>query len=178
MLATKAPHDPNSRFVVTLLDSFTHKGPNGSHLCLVIEPMGPSVSAILNAPIEDYDPLNPQPRRFPKDRVKRTLRQVLLALQFLHGNGVVHGDLQSGNILFAIKDLSSVKPEVLSQTATNSRIEHLQRTDGKVDLWAPSYLAVGMPLSDFVLEGDDEIVKIIDMGGGTYLHCSVPFVSR
>lgn len=168
LLASQAPRDQSSRYLVTLLDSFTHKGPNGSHSCLVLEPMGPSVSSILNAPHQTYDPLNPPVRRFPKDRVKRILRQVLQGLDFLHRNGVVHADLQSGNMLFAIKDLASVDAESLRQTPENSQVEFLERVDGQADLWAPKYLAVAMPLSDYVLEGDDELVKITDLGGGMY----------
>jgi hypothetical protein len=40
----------SSRYIVQLLDSFVHKGPNGQHDCLVFELLGPTVTAVLAAP--------------------------------------------------------------------------------------------------------------------------------
>src|SRR6267378_655915 len=41
--------------VTELLDKFDHEGPNGVHLCLVFEPMGPSV----NSMVEELPCFNP-----------------------------------------------------------------------------------------------------------------------
>ncbi|KAK1542476.1 serine/threonine-protein kinase SRPK3 [Colletotrichum paranaense] len=165
LLAERVPEDPCSRFVVALLDSFYHDGPNGRHLCLVLEPMGPSLSSVLNAPAEIYDPRNPPVRRFAKDKTKRILRQVLSGLQFLHENEIVHGDLQSGNVLFALQDLTHFERQVLKQAEDTTNIDHLRRIDGKPDKWAPKYLAVSEPLSEFALTGLDEVTKLSDLGG-------------
>lgn len=89
-------------------------------------------------------------------------------LSFLHSRGVVHGDLQSANILFAIHDLCSVPTERLRQKVEDSRIEVLNRLDGKVDKWAPEYLVVAKPLDDYMLPEEDEVVKIIDMESCEY----------
>ncbi|KAL0940234.1 serine/threonine-protein kinase SRPK3 [Colletotrichum truncatum] len=164
LLAKRASEDPGSRHVVNLLDSFYQDGPNGSHLCLVFEPMGPSLSSVLNAPVEIYDPLNPPVRRFEMAKTKRILRQVLLGLRFLHDSGVVHGDLQSGNVLFALQDLSRFGREALKQKTDKSRIDPVQRIDGKLDKWAPRYLVVSEPLSEYALSGSDEVVKLSDLG--------------
>lgn len=145
-----------------------HEGPNGKHLCLVLEPMGPSLSSVLNAPAEYFDPRNPSSARFPKHQTKGVVQNVLRGLRFLHANGVVHGDLQSGNILFALQDLKRLSREQLRQDESNSRIEPLHRLDGKADKWAPRYLAVAKPLSEYALPDEEEVVKITDMGGGTY----------
>ena len=168
LLTSAALQDANSAFVVTLLDSFLLDGPNGRHPCLVLEPMGPSISSVLNAPRINYDPRHPQPRRFPTEQTKAIVRNVLCGLAFLHGNGVVHGDLQLGNTLFAIRDLAAVRTEKLQQDKANSRTEVLKRKDGKIDKWAPKYLIVSDPLQDYVLQGAEQVVKIIDMGGGAY----------
>ena len=122
--------------------------------------MGPSVSSSLNA--------SPSvgARRFPKQQTKAILRDILHGLGFLHGNGVVHGDLQSGNLLFTIESLSATRVEQLRQDASNSQVEPLERIDGKIDKWAPNYLAVAMPLDDRVLLGPNQRVKISDLGSG------------
>ncbi|CAI0651946.1 unnamed protein product [Colletotrichum noveboracense] len=165
-LAAGISENLRSEYIVRLLNSFYHQGPNGNHLCIVLEPMGPSLSAVLNAPFEIYDPLNPPLRRFAKVKIRRILRHVLLGLSFLHENGIVHGDLHSGNILFALQDLSSVERVALEQTTENSRIDQLHRIDGKRDQWAPTYLAVAEPLSQHVLSREAEAVKLSDLGGG------------
>ncbi|GKT42531.1 serine/threonine-protein kinase SRPK [Colletotrichum spaethianum] len=168
-LATKAIGDSFSKYVVNAVDSFHHDGPNGRHLCLVLEPMGPSVSSILNAPHEIYDPLNPPVQRFAKEKSKRILRNVLSALHFLHGNGLVHGDLQSGNILFALQDLSAIGLEQLKQDESTSRIDCLRRIDGKVDTWAPNYLVVSQSLSEYIVPDPDDVIKLSDLGGAFFV---------
>lgn len=165
-LAARISENPRSEYIVHLLNSFYHQGPNGNHLCTVLEPMGPSLSTVLNAPFEIYDPLNPPVRRLAKEQIKRILRHVLLGLSFLHDTSIVHGDLHSGNILFALQDLSSVECVALEQTTENSRIDQLHRIDGKCDKWAPTYLAVAEPLSQHVRSREAEAVKLSDLGGG------------
>ncbi|KAK0370845.1 serine/threonine-protein kinase SRPK3 [Colletotrichum limetticola] len=166
ILANKVSNDQSSRFVVGLWDYFYHDGPNGNHLCLVLEPMGPSLSSALNAPVEIYDPRNPPVRRLKSDKTKRILRHVLSGLNFLHSIGIVHGDLQSGNILFALQDFHLLDRQVLKQDENDaSKIDMLRRIDGKLDRWAPKYLAVSDPLSDFMLEGQCQVTKLSDLGG-------------
>ncbi|KAF9876997.1 serine/threonine-protein kinase SRPK3 [Colletotrichum karsti] len=123
------------------------------------------MSSVLNAPVEIYDPLNPPVRRFEMVKTKRILRQVLLGLHFLHVSGIVHGDLHSGNVLFALQDLNRFGREALMQKEDKSRIDPVQRIDGKPDKWAPRYLVVSEPLSEYTLSGGDEVVKLSDLGG-------------
>jgi serine/threonine protein kinase len=101
--------------VIKLLDSFQHNGPNGVHLCLVFEPMGPCVDSM----VEELPYLKSHNKgmniRYPTWMIKSILRQVLQGLVFLHKQGIVHGDLQPGNVLFSVRNLSSYTLKELEQ---------------------------------------------------------------
>ncbi len=169
-----------SRYAVAVLDDFEITGPNGQHSCLALEPMGPHIAALvkkryaLEFSIRDLDSdslMDVARPRFPKHLSKRILRDILLGLCFLHSHSVVHGDLHPGNILANITPLSSEDAEDrlrlgkgLEQPATEG--VPLRRRDGKVDLWAPSYLLPPAPLDGLVSFdfGIDPAVKIADLG--------------
>ena len=165
-LVANSPRDSDSHFALLLLDFFVIAGPNGKHHCFVTKPMGPSISAVLKAPPEFYDPLNPPSQRFPTRWNKSFLRNVLTGLKFLHNNNIVHGDLQSGNLLFSLRDIFTLNPRELEQNEMNSKHDPLLRIDGLVDRWAPKYLAVPRPLNEVVLPQDEQVVRLADFGGG------------
>ncbi|KAK6348099.1 hypothetical protein TWF718_005914 [Orbilia javanica] len=152
--------------IISLKDSFYHEGPNGNHLCLVFELLGENIYGVL----EDYsyettgsDSL----RKFPKPVAKRILKDILLGLNFLHRNGVVHGDLQPGNFLSTIKGLDALRSEDLEVKIEDVAVE-LKRIDGKVDKWAPTYIA----MSRLLIQTDEWPVfpiKISDFGAGFLL---------
>ena len=56
-----------SEYVVGLLDSFKHVGPNGTHVCMVFEPMGYNLLSLIK--YYDY-------RGVPIDIVRQISRQV------------------------------------------------------------------------------------------------------
>lgn len=107
---------------MTLLDSFEHQGPNGLHECFVFEVMGPSAECyIMNSSYETALPssrLNGSHKR-QLSEVKSILRQTLLGIDFLHKSGIVHSDIQPGNILLSIGDLSSIEESKLAQFDEN-----------------------------------------------------------
>jgi len=77
-----------SKHVTQLSDDFKMVGPNGTHGCLVLELLGPSISALLRGPCsEDHRLKAPMARRISRD--------VILGLDCLHRNGVVHGGMIS-----------------------------------------------------------------------------------
>jgi serine/threonine protein kinase len=102
----------------------------------------------------------------PKEWARRILRDTLLGLQFLHSNGIIHGDVHPGNILFTINlpRLQSDPSDSLQQHPD----EHLklERLDGKVDLWAPKYLLGPKSLYEYTSLDLDPLVNISDFGGG------------
>ncbi|KAF6816629.1 serine/threonine-protein kinase SRPK3 [Colletotrichum sojae] len=173
LLATRAPESPCSEHVVKLLDSFHHEGPNGRHLCLVYEPMGLSLRDIYHTSYGDGDSAEPPTRSFPLDKTKQIVRHILSGLHLLHSNGIVHGDLNPGNLMFGLQDLFEIGPETLKQRRRNKcwseGIEFLHRFDGtpmKQDRWAPRYLAPSHPLAKHTLS---EVMKLADMGSAFYI---------
>jgi serine/threonine protein kinase len=149
--------------VMNLLDFFEHKGPNGVHRCLVFKVMGPSVA---DAPEDLPDDVSNEQGSFPIWMVKRILHHTLLGIEFLHANGIAHGDLQQGNLLFPVKDLNAVDERELSRNDQIS--EPVRRLDGRTDLWAPRYLALDQPLSQYIDAGPEFNIKISDLGGGMF----------
>lgn len=76
------PNHPGRKHVSHLLDSFYHEGPNGRHLCVVLEWLGPKVSSVAER-CPNY--------RLDGNLARRVSRQLLLAVDYLHSCGVAHG---------------------------------------------------------------------------------------
>ena len=176
-LVEKAQKDRLARHIVMLLDSFEHVGPNGTHRCLVFEPMGASTASMVNElPCNQLD-MRGKRARYPKTVAKTILKHALSGLAFLHKHGIVHGDVQPGNLLFAIYDLTSIIEERLHQDQTKIS-KPLRRCDGKLDKWSPKYLALGQSLHHYVDLGPKMTIKLSDMGSGKCLHpLSLQFVA-
>ncbi|KAM3446439.1 hypothetical protein MY3296_009673 [Beauveria thailandica] len=171
-LAAVAPAE-EQRYITQLLDEFEHCGPNGTHKCLVLEPMGPTVNSMVEE-LPQFKPRRRQMRvRYPLNVAKRILKQSLQALAFLHSNGVAHGDFQPGNMLFSLQHLDSATEDILRQeedVQAGSISPPVQRLDGKQDAWAPRYLCIAQPLSEFTCYEGDFKIKLGDMGGAFFLN--------
>ncbi|KGQ05656.1 Serine/threonine-protein kinase SRPK [Beauveria bassiana D1-5] len=171
-LAAVAPAE-EQRYITQLLDEFEHRGPNGTHKCLVFEPMGPTVNSMVEE-LPQFKPRRRQLRvRYPPNMAKSILKQSLQALAFLHSNGVAHGDFQPGNMLFSLQDLESATEDHLWQEQDvqgRSISPPVQRLDGKQDLWAPRYLCISQPLSEFTCYEGEFKIKLADMGGAFFFN--------
>ena len=94
------PNHPGKRYVVGLLDSFEHKGPNGVHMCMVFEVLGENLLGL----IKKWNH-----RGIPMPLVKQITKQVLLGLDYMHREcGIIHTDLKPENVLIEIGDVENI----------------------------------------------------------------------
>ncbi|KAG9019164.1 serine/threonine protein kinase, CMGC group [Tulasnella sp. 427] len=95
----KHPH-PGSHHVISFLDHFKHKGPNGTHICMVFEVLGENLLGLIK---------RHQSKGVPAPLVKQIAKQVLLGLDYMHRVcGVIHTDLKPENVLICIEDVETV----------------------------------------------------------------------
>lgn len=80
------PGSLSSHYIAQLLDKFTTDGPNGKHLCLVFELLGPNVRSIVKSEYKDRTNIDPV-------TILRMTQQVLKALTFVHQSGFAHGGM-------------------------------------------------------------------------------------
>ena len=94
------PDHPGKRYVVGLLDSFEHKGPNGVHVCMVFEVLGENLLGLIK---------RWNHRGIPMPLVKQITKQVLLGLDYMHREcGIIHTDLKPENVLIEIGDVEQI----------------------------------------------------------------------
>lgn len=94
------PDHPGRQYVVSLLDSFEHLGPNGLHVCMVFEVLGENLLGL----IKKWNH-----RGIPMQLVKQITKQVLLGLDYMHREcGIIHTDLKPENVLIEIGDVEQI----------------------------------------------------------------------
>ncbi|KAI9163649.1 SRSF protein kinase 2 [Paramyrothecium foliicola] len=125
----------NGACLLDFLDVFVHYGPNGLHLCVVSEPMGPPLWSYEEDSMGEVLFAQPDsPLRFPKSLVKLTLRNILSAINVLHANDIfISEDLRP-----LIKVSGLVSPSHIDPDSTTTRL---------AGRFQPPELLFGSPLS-------------------------------
>jgi len=96
------PEDDLSTGVIKFYDSFLHRGPNGLHMAMVFEPLGPNVLRLMK---------HHNFKGVPTDTVRRISAQILNGLDFLHTCcSIIHTDLKPENVLCVAKDWPPPRP--------------------------------------------------------------------
>ena len=80
-IAAAQSDEPGCQHLMRMMDSFHISGPNGTHECLVLELLGPSVADYLDAHCME---------RLPGTLAKTIAKQALFSLCFLHEQKIAH----------------------------------------------------------------------------------------
>ncbi|KAL7267061.1 hypothetical protein RUND412_010365 [Rhizina undulata] len=149
---------PGNEFVLEVLDEFEIQGPNGTHRCTVTEPLGPSITNVL----EFTDGW-----RLPPDVSRKVAAQLAQGVAFLHACGIVHGDLHQGNLLFCIPGMDRWSEEEVYECFGEPYLSKITRYDGQPCMpHAPEYAVRPVDpeaLVSFCLTASAH-VKIVDFG--------------
>lgn len=114
---------PGRTMIPLVLDSFNIQGPNGTHACYVTIPARMSLS---EAKDESYN------RLFQLEVARALAAQLAIAVEYVHSQGFVHGDLHYGNVLLQLQfDLNQVSDEKLYKDYGGPELKAIRRFDGK-----------------------------------------------
>jgi serine/threonine-protein kinase SRPK3 len=102
---------PGRSHVISLLDHFRHRGPNGTHVCMVFDVLGENLLGLIK---------RHQRKGVPQHLVRQIAKQVLLGLDYMHRCcGVIHTDLKPENVLICIDDVESIIQNELASATAN-----------------------------------------------------------
>ncbi|RAL05778.1 kinase domain-containing protein [Aspergillus ibericus CBS 121593] len=150
---------PGKESAQNLIDSFTFSGPNGTHRCLVTDAARVNLDEAKDAAYH---------RLFHLPTARAIAAQLILGVQFIHSQGIVHGDLHLANILLRLpSDMRDMTLEQLrAKTREPARIPVIREDSAPLDLGVPPEIIVPVWLglgSDEISLADSEIM-IADFG--------------
>ncbi|KAK2732661.1 hypothetical protein FQN57_002582 [Myotisia sp. PD_48] len=146
---------PGKATVQNLLDSFTFSGPNGTHQCLVTDAARISIHEAKDA---SYHRLLPLPA------ARAIASQLILGLQLIHSQNIVHG----ANILLRLpSDMQDMTVEQLYHRTGEPAKQQVVREDGApLDAGVPveAIIPAWLGLSSDEISLEDSAIMIADFG--------------
>lgn len=114
---------PGETMIPPIMDKFSIRGPNGDHDCYVS-----ALARTSLAGAKDGSWI----RLFQQDVARALAAQLVLAIEYMHGQGYVHGDLHLGNILLKMPPgFDELSIERLYEDYGAPEPEPVVRFDGK-----------------------------------------------
>ncbi|KKZ66558.1 hypothetical protein EMCG_07672 [[Emmonsia] crescens] len=145
--------------VQNMLDSFMFSGPNGTHQCLVMDAARINIHEAKEAAYH---------RLLHLPAARAITSQLILGLQFIHSQHIVHGDLHLANILLRLPlDMQDMTLEQLHARTGEPAKEQVVREDGApLDIGVPSevIVPVWLGLSSDEISLADSAITIADFG--------------
>ncbi|KAA8564315.1 hypothetical protein EYC84_011259 [Monilinia fructicola] len=148
--------------VMSLLDHFFHKGPNGEHLCLVSEVGGPSIKRFNECPGEYKGS-----RRLEASVARYVCLQAVNGLDYIHHTGIIHGDFTPANILLQFANIDEWTVEEIYERLGPPQKQEILRaaTVGNVtESSFPDYAVVAIDMNDVDPQWISDKIIIIDFG--------------
>ncbi|OOF99309.1 hypothetical protein ASPCADRAFT_512029 [Aspergillus carbonarius ITEM 5010] len=113
---------PGKAMIPLILDSFKIQGPNGTHACYVTSPAWMSLS---DAKDGSYI------RLFRLEVARALVAQLVIAVGYIHAQGLAHGDIHFGNILVQLPSaFGHLSDEQLYKIYGEPASETITRFDG------------------------------------------------
>ncbi|OJI83109.1 hypothetical protein ASPTUDRAFT_57076 [Aspergillus tubingensis CBS 134.48] len=111
------------KMLPSVLDTFTIHGPNGEHTCYVTSPARASLSDLKDGSWV---------RLFQINVARALTAQLVLAVDYVHARGFIHGDLHMGNVLLKTPpSFDQLSPEQLYEKYGAPELDPVVHLDGK-----------------------------------------------
>lgn len=108
--------------IPSILDCFSIKGPNGEHACYVTTPARGSLSDMKNGSWISL---------FQLETARALAAQLAIAVDYVHSQGVVHGDLHLGNVLEMLSNFDQLSVGEIYAKCGEPDLEPVVHLDGK-----------------------------------------------
>jgi len=143
-----AKYSENAKHVVRLVDSFEHRGANGTHVCMVFERLGDNLLTL----IKRYDYLG-----IPIRGVRKIAIGILKGLDYLHREReIIHTDLKPENVLLT----RFLPPKMSKRSRSSSSVATLsQATPTKMEQMTKDLGNMNMPNNNANNTGNEDIAE-------------------
>jgi len=137
--------------VPVMWDSFYEESERGSHLCLVLHLLGPSIVSLLDGSMESG-------RYLPLHVVKKVVVEVVGTLCSLHQHNIIHGAVMPDNVLLPSYQMGPEIRGFISKNPNNF-VEEVAGSQGKV-----YHIIKSQPLNTFELKRESSATDFARVG--------------